>query len=194
MLSRYLECVAIEVSNNTQIRMESRYPAEKKCLADKVDGLRRRTGELQANLIRVIEEKGRNHPDTAGVFREIGENWKQIGNYQEAEGAHRVELETVPDTLGHNHLKQIVHQEASQGLFLFGEEIRKRMRFCGMQKRSKKGAVNGQPCFHWLKEQDLVLEIIFGKIQMLAKKYQACRAFKIMEMNQLELFSKKPKQ
>ena len=35
---------------------------EKKGLADKVDGLQKRTGELQANLIRVIEEKGRNHP------------------------------------------------------------------------------------------------------------------------------------
>jgi hypothetical protein len=73
---------------------------EKKRLADKVDGLRQRTGELQANLLRVIEEKGRNHPKTAGVFRELGENLKQLGNYQEAEEAHRAELEILRDTLG----------------------------------------------------------------------------------------------
>ena len=47
---------------------------EKKRLADKAHGLRQRTGELQANLLRMIEEKGRNHPKTAGVFRELGEN------------------------------------------------------------------------------------------------------------------------
>ena len=73
---------------------------EKKRLADKVDGLRQKNVELQANLRSVIEEKGRNHPKTAGVFREQGENWKQLGNYQEAEEAHRAELEILRDTLG----------------------------------------------------------------------------------------------
>jgi hypothetical protein len=73
---------------------------EKKRLANKVDELRQRTVELQANLIRVIEEKGRNHPKTAGVFRELGENLKQLGNYHEAEKAHRAELEISRETLG----------------------------------------------------------------------------------------------
>ena len=73
---------------------------EKKRLADKVEALRQRTGELQTNLIRVIEEKGRNHPDTGYAYRVLGENWKQLGNYQEAEKAHRAELEIFRDTLG----------------------------------------------------------------------------------------------
>jgi len=73
---------------------------EKKRLADKVEALRQRNGELQANLIRVIEEKGRNHPETGYAYRELGENWKQLGDYQEAEKAHRAELEISRETLG----------------------------------------------------------------------------------------------
>lgn len=73
---------------------------EKKRLGNKVDGLRQKNVELQANLASVIGERGRNHPKTAGVFRELGENLKQLGNYQEAEEAHRAELEIVRDTLG----------------------------------------------------------------------------------------------
>jgi len=73
---------------------------EKKRLADKVDVMRQRNGELQANLARVIEQKGRNHPETAYTYRELGENWKQLGDYQEAEKAHRAELEISRETLG----------------------------------------------------------------------------------------------
>jgi len=73
---------------------------EKKRLGNKVDGLRQKNVELQANLVSVIGERGRNHPKTAGVFRGLAENWKQLGNYQEAEEAHRAELEIVRDTLG----------------------------------------------------------------------------------------------
>jgi tetratricopeptide (TPR) repeat protein len=61
--------------------------------------LRQRNGELQTNLIRVIEEKGRNHPETGYVYRELGENWKQLGGYQKAEKAHREELEIFRETL-----------------------------------------------------------------------------------------------
>ena len=73
---------------------------KKKRLAEKVDTLRQRNGELQANLARVIEQKGRNHPETACTYRELGENWKQLGDYQEAEKAHRAELEISRETLG----------------------------------------------------------------------------------------------
>ena len=73
---------------------------EKKRLADKVDALRQRNGELQANLIRVIEEKGRNHPETGYAYRELGENWKSLGDYQAAEKAHRSELEIFRETMG----------------------------------------------------------------------------------------------
>ncbi len=73
---------------------------EKKRLADKVDALRQRNGELQTNLARVIEQKGRNHPETAYTYRELGENWKQLGDYQEAVKAHRAELEISRETLG----------------------------------------------------------------------------------------------
>ncbi|NCW28234.1 MAG: tetratricopeptide repeat protein [Verrucomicrobia bacterium] len=73
---------------------------EKKRLADKVDALRQRNRELQANLARVIDQKGRNHPETAYAHRELGENWKQLGDYQEAEKAHRAELEVSRETLG----------------------------------------------------------------------------------------------
>ena len=73
---------------------------EKKRLVDKVDALRQRNGELQANLARVIEQKGRNHPETACTYRELGKNWKQLGDYQEAEKAHRAELEISRETLG----------------------------------------------------------------------------------------------
>ena len=100
MLSRYLECVATEVANDTQIRMESRYPAEKKCLADKVDALRQRTGELQANLIRVIEEKGRNHPETGYAYRELGKNMKALGQREQARQVHLQEREIFRETLG----------------------------------------------------------------------------------------------
>jgi len=73
---------------------------EKKRLVDKVDALRQRNGELHANLARVIEQKGRNHPETAYTYRELGENWKHLGDYQEAEKAHRAELEISRETLG----------------------------------------------------------------------------------------------
>jgi tetratricopeptide (TPR) repeat protein len=73
---------------------------EKRRLTDKVDALRQRNAELQANLAKVIEQKGRNHPETGYAYRELGENWKQLGGYQKAEKAHREELEIFRETLG----------------------------------------------------------------------------------------------
>jgi tetratricopeptide (TPR) repeat protein len=73
---------------------------EKRRLADKLDALWQRNRELQANIARVIDNKGRNHPETGYVYRELGENWKQLGEYQEAEKAHRAELEVFRETLG----------------------------------------------------------------------------------------------
>ena len=73
---------------------------EKKGLADKVDALRQRTGELQANLLRVIEEKGRNHPETGYAYRELGKNLEALGQREQARQVHLQEREIFRETLG----------------------------------------------------------------------------------------------
>jgi len=73
---------------------------EKKRLADKVDALRQRTGELQANLIRVIEEKGRNHPETGYAYRELGKNIEAMGQREKARQVQLQEREIFRETLG----------------------------------------------------------------------------------------------
>ena len=73
---------------------------EKKRLADKVDALRQRTGELQANLIRVIEEKGRNHPETGYAYRELGKNLEALGQREQARQVNMQEREIFRETLG----------------------------------------------------------------------------------------------
>ena len=73
---------------------------EKKGLADKVEGLRQRTGELQANLLRVIEEKGRNHPETGYAYRELGKNMEALGQREQARQVHLQEREIFRETLG----------------------------------------------------------------------------------------------
>ena len=73
---------------------------EKKRLADKVDALRQRTGELQANLIRVIEEKGRNHPETGYAYRELGKNMEALGQRERARQVQLQEREIFRETLG----------------------------------------------------------------------------------------------
>ena len=73
---------------------------EKKRLADKVDALRQRNGELQTNLIRVIEEKGRNHPETGYAYRELGKNMEALGQREEARQVHLQEREIFRETLG----------------------------------------------------------------------------------------------
>ena len=76
---------------------------EKKRLTDKVDGLRQRTAELQANLIRVIEEKGRNHPETGYAYRELGNNLEALGQREEARQAYQKSREILGQTLGAAH-------------------------------------------------------------------------------------------
>ena len=73
---------------------------EKKRLADKVEALRQRNGELQANLIRVIEEKGRNHPETGYAYRELGKNMEALGQREQARLVHLQEREIFRETLG----------------------------------------------------------------------------------------------
>ena len=73
---------------------------EKKRLADKVEALRQRTGELQTNLIRVIEEKGRNHPETGYAYRELGKNMEALGQREQARQVHLQEREIFRETLG----------------------------------------------------------------------------------------------
>ena len=73
---------------------------EKKRLADKVDALRQRNGELQSNLIRVIEEKGRNHPDTGYAYRELGKNMEALGQREQARQVHLQEREIFRETMG----------------------------------------------------------------------------------------------
>jgi len=73
---------------------------EKKRLADKVDALRQRNGELQANLLRVMEEKGRNHPETGYAYRELGKNMEALGQREQARQVHLQEREIFRETLG----------------------------------------------------------------------------------------------
>jgi hypothetical protein len=73
---------------------------EKKRLADKVDALRQRNGELQTNLIRVIEEKGRNHPETGYAYRELGKNLEALEQREQARQVHMQEREIFRETLG----------------------------------------------------------------------------------------------
>ena len=68
--------------------------------AVKVDGLRQRTVELQANLLRVIEEKGRNHPETGYAYRELGKNMEALGQREQARQVHLKEREIFRETLG----------------------------------------------------------------------------------------------
>jgi len=68
--------------------------------AVKVDGLRQRTVELQANLLRVIEEKGRNHPETGYAYRELGKNLEALGQREQARAVHLQEREIFRETLG----------------------------------------------------------------------------------------------
>jgi tetratricopeptide (TPR) repeat protein len=90
---------------------------EKKLLADKVDALHQRTGELQANLIRVIEEKGRNHPETGYAYRELGKNMEALGQREEAWQAYQKSREIFEQTLG------ATHPDANAGLAQ-GDRIR----------------------------------------------------------------------
>jgi tetratricopeptide (TPR) repeat protein len=92
-------------------------PREKKRLADKVDALRQRNGELQANLIRVIEEKGRNHPETGYAYRELGNNLEALGQREEARQAYQKSREILEQTLG------AAHPDAHPGLAQ-GDRIR----------------------------------------------------------------------
>jgi len=73
---------------------------EKKRLAEKVDGLRQMTGELHANLLRVIEEKGRKHPETGYAYRELGKNMEALGQREQARQVHLQEREIFRETLG----------------------------------------------------------------------------------------------
>jgi len=73
---------------------------EKKRLADKVDALRQRTVELQANLLKVMEEKGRNHPETGYAYRELGKNMEALGQREQARQFHLQEREIFRETLG----------------------------------------------------------------------------------------------
>jgi len=71
-----------------------------KRLAEKVEALRQRNGELQANLLRVIEEKGRNHPETGYAYRELGKNLEALGQREQARQVHLQEREIFRETLG----------------------------------------------------------------------------------------------
>jgi hypothetical protein len=73
---------------------------EKKRLAEKVGALRKRTVELQANLLRVMEEKGRNHPETGYAYRELGKNMEALGQREQARQVHLQEREIFRETLG----------------------------------------------------------------------------------------------
>jgi len=73
---------------------------EKKRLADKVDALRQRSGELQLNLIKVVEARGRNHPDTGYAYRELGKNMEALGQREQARQVHLQEREIFRETLG----------------------------------------------------------------------------------------------
>jgi len=73
---------------------------EKRRLADKVEALRNRNGELQTNLIRVIEQKGRNHPDTGYAYRELGKNLEALEQREQAREVHLQEREIFRETLG----------------------------------------------------------------------------------------------
>jgi hypothetical protein len=73
---------------------------EKKGLADKVEALRHRNGELQSNLIRVIKERGRNHPETGYAYRELGKNMEALGQKEQARQVHMQEREIFRETLG----------------------------------------------------------------------------------------------
>jgi len=73
---------------------------EKKGLADKLEALRKRNGELQTNLIRVIEKKGKNHPETGYAYRELGKNMEALGQSDQARQVHLQEREIFRETLG----------------------------------------------------------------------------------------------
>jgi len=71
--------------------------------------LRNENTELRAALEKVIKVKGKNHIETAKIFREIGRNLKRSGIYQEtercriyqeAEEAHREALGIYQQILG----------------------------------------------------------------------------------------------
>jgi len=92
--------ILLSVIGGLIIRGKVKRAREKKRLGDKVEALRQRTGELQSNLIRVIEEKGRNHPETGYAYRELGKNLEALGQREQARLVHLQEREIFRETLG----------------------------------------------------------------------------------------------
>jgi hypothetical protein len=92
--------ILLSIIGGLIIRGKVKRAREKKRLAEKVDGLRQRTGELQANLLRVIEEKGKNHPETGYAYRELGKNLEALGQREQARQVHLQEREIFSETLG----------------------------------------------------------------------------------------------
>jgi hypothetical protein len=48
----------------------------------------------------VIEEKGRNHPETGYAYRELGKNMEALGQREQARQVHLQEREIFRETLG----------------------------------------------------------------------------------------------
>jgi hypothetical protein len=48
----------------------------------------------------VIEEKGRNHPETGYAYRELGKNLEALGQREQARQVHLQEREIFRETLG----------------------------------------------------------------------------------------------
>lgn len=78
-------------------------------MEEKIAEILNKNTELRAALEKVIREKGKNHIETAKIFREIGRNLKRSGIYQEkercriyqeAEEAHREALGIYQQILG----------------------------------------------------------------------------------------------
>jgi hypothetical protein len=92
--------ILLSIIGGLIIRGQVKRARDKKRLAEKVDGLRQRTGELQANLLRVIEEKGKNHPETGYAYRELGKNMEALGQREQARQVHLQEREIFRETLG----------------------------------------------------------------------------------------------
>ena len=92
--------ILLSVIGGLIIRGKVNRAREKKRLPEQVGALRKRTVELQANLLRVIEEKGRNHPETGYAYRELGKNLEALGQREQARQVHIQEREIFRETLG----------------------------------------------------------------------------------------------
>ena len=65
--------------------------------------LRAELGPIRERVTEVVARKGRNHPETGYVYRELGTKYRELGQLRQARRVHREESGIFRETLGEGH-------------------------------------------------------------------------------------------